>query len=227
MYSAWSTSPGHGKAYAEWVAAPAGQLARKPDNITHEEAAAATLAALTAWQALIHYADVQAGQRVLILAAAGGVGHYAVQLAKHLGAYTIGVSSGVNKDFVVSLGADEHIDYTTQRFEETVSQVDLVLDNLGGDSIDRSLKITKKGGTIISIPSALSMEVADKAKAQGINGYSILVQSNADDMGGVAHLLTKGIIKSFVSHVFPFEEMRKAHLQIETGKTKGKVIVTF
>lgn len=163
--------PGHGKAYAEYVAAPANHLVLKPANISHEEAAAATLAALTALQGLIHKANVQSGQKVLVHAAAGGVGHYVVQIAKHLGAYVIGTSSAANKDFVLRLGADEHIDYNAVRFEDVVNDVDLVFDGIGGDNIDRSLEITKKGGTVISIPSGLGETVTEKAKAKGINGY--------------------------------------------------------
>src|SRR6218665_3365142 len=148
--------PGHGKAYAEYVISPADQLALKPANISHEEAAAATLAALTAYQGLVHKANLQAGQRVLVHAAAGGVGHFVVQIAKHLGAYVIGTSSAANKDFVLSLGADEHIDYKAVPFETAVADIDFVLDSMGGDYIDRSLLVTKKGGTIISIPSGLN-----------------------------------------------------------------------
>lgn len=219
--------PGHGKAYAAYVAAPADQLALKPANISHEEAAAATLAALTAWQALVSNAKIKAGDRVLIHAAAGGVGHFAVQIAKHLGAYVIGTSSAKNKAFVLSLGADEHIDYRTQRFEEATNEIDFVLDTIGGDNIDRSLEVMKTGGTIISIPSGLNELVTEKAKAKGINGYFILVQSSGADMNQIAGLLNDDIVKSHVSQVFPFEEMGKAHLQVASGNTKGKIIVTL
>lgn len=218
--------PGHGKAYAEYVAAPAEHLALKPDNISFEEAAAATLAALTAWLALVTHAGIKAGDRVLIHSAAGGVGHFAVQIAKHLGAYVIGTSSAPNKDFVLSLGADEHIDYKTQRFEEAVSDIDFVLDTIGGDNIDRSLFVIKHGGTLISIPSGLNEGVAEKAKARGINGYFVLVASHGKDMATLADLLQKGIVKAHVSKVFPFAEMDKAHLQIESGRTVGKVVIT-
>lgn len=218
--------PGHGKAYAEYVAAPVNHLALKPANISHEEAAAATLAALTALQGLTHKANVQSGQKVLVHAAAGGVGHYVVQIAKHLGAYVIGTSSAANKDFVLRLGADEHIDYNAVRFEDVVNDVDLVFDGIGGDNIDRSLEITKKGGTVISIPSGLGETVTEKAKAKGINGYFFLVESNDDDMKQLAQWLEQGIIKSHVSQVFPFDEMAAAHQQIASGRTRGKVVVT-
>lgn len=148
--------PGLANAYAEYVVANVSELALKPANITHDEAAAATLAALTAWQALTHHGKIKAGDRVLIHAASGGVGHYAVQMAKHLGAYVIGTSSAANRDFVLGLGADEHIDYKAVPFETAVTDIDFVLDSMGGDYIDRSLLVTKKGGTIISIPSGLN-----------------------------------------------------------------------
>jgi NADPH:quinone reductase-like Zn-dependent oxidoreductase len=219
--------PGHGKAYAEYVAAPAGHLALKPENISHEKAAATTLAALTAWQALVKHAKIIAGQRVLIHSAAGGVGHFAVQLAKHFGAYVIGTSSAANAAFVISLGASEHIDYNARPFEDTLSDIDFVLDTRGGDNIDRSLKVIKKGGTILSIPSGLNESVTEKAKLKGIEGRVMTVESNGDDMKQLAKLLSKDILKPHVSSLFSFEEIGLAHLQVESGKTKGKVIVSI
>ena len=218
---------GHGKAYAEYVAAPADQLALKPQNISHKEAAAATLAALTAWQAITHLAGIKKGDRILIHAAAGGVGHYAVQIAKNLGAYVIGTSSAANKDFILGLGADEHIDYKIQPFEDVVSNIDFVYDTIGGDTIDRSLKVLKKGGTIISIPSGLNAEVIEKAKALGVNGYQFMVSSNGKDMETLAGQLEKGELKSHVSKTFIFDNMADAHLQIESGRTVGKIAVTL
>jgi len=218
---------GHGKAYAEYVAAPADQLALKPQNISHEEAAAATLAALTAWQAITHLAGIKKGDRILIHAAAGGVGHYAVQIAKNLGAYVIGTSSAANKDFILRLGADEHIDYKIQPFEDVVSNIDFVYDTIGGDTIDRSLKVLKKGGTIISIPSGLNAEVIEKAKALGVKGYQFMVSSNGIDMETLAGQLEKGELKSHVSKTFMFDNMADAHLQIESGRTVGKIAVTL
>ena len=218
--------PGHGQAYAEYIAAPASHLATKPADISHEEAAAATLAALTAFQALTTHAKVKAGDKVLIHSAAGGVGHFAVQMAKHIGAYVIGTSSVENKDFVLSLGADQHIDYKAQKFEDVVKDADFVLDTIGGDNMDRSIETIKEGGILITIPSGMAESITEKAKAKGINGFFFLVSSNGEDMRSVAELLSTGIVKAHVSQTFPFEEMGKAHLQVETGKTKGKVVVT-
>ncbi|WP_448633198.1 NADP-dependent oxidoreductase [Pedobacter panaciterrae] len=217
--------PGHGKAYAEYAAAPASHLALKPANVTHEEAAAATLAALTAWQALVDHAKIKKGDRVLIHAAAGGVGNYAVQIAKHIGAYVIGTSSAAKRDFVLSLGADEHIDYTSQAFEDATGNIDFVLDAIGGENIDNSLKVMKKGGTIISIPSGQNDAVAEKAKAQGMIGYPIMVQSDGEEMKKIAALLESGAVKSHVSQVFDFDQMKAAHLSLETGKTQGKIVI--
>jgi NADPH:quinone reductase-like Zn-dependent oxidoreductase len=219
--------PGHGRAYAEYVAAPAAHLAYKPAAISHEEAAAATLAALTAWQGLVTKANVQAGQRVLIHAAAGGVGHFAVQLAKSLGAYVIGTSSAAKRDFVLSLGTDEHVDYTQARFEDAVQPVDMVLDTIGGDNMVRSLDVVKPGGTLISIPSGLSPDITERAAAKGINGYFFLVSSSGADMQQIAERLADGRLKAHVSQALPFAELPAALRLVEGGKTQGKVVVAL
>jgi len=219
--------PGHGKAYAEFVAAPFEQIALKPSAITHDEAAAATLAALTAWQALVTNAKVSNGQKVVIQAASGGVGHYAVQIAKFLGAYVIATSSAANKDFIMSLGADEHIDYKKHSIDTVVTDADFVLDPIGGENIDPSLNAVKKGGTVIMLPSFFKEEIRVKANAKGVNGYYFSVRSNGDDMRHLATLLENGIVRSHVSKRFSFDQMKEAHLQIESGRTVGKIIVTF
>lgn len=217
--------PGHGQAYAEYVAAPAAHLALKPGNISHDEAAAATLAALTAWQVIVDNMKIKAGQRILIHAAAGGVGHYAVQIAKHLGAYVIGTASTDNKEFILNLGADEHIDYRALRFEEVVTDVDFVLDTIGGENIDRSLEVIKKGGTLVSIPSGLNEAVTEKAKAKGINGYFTLVKSDGENQAKIAALLESGKLRSSIYKTYALEEMGAAHAQQETGKTRGKIVI--
>jgi len=219
--------PGHGKAYAEFVAAPIEHIALKPRTITHEEAAAATLAALTAWQALVTNAKVSNGQKVVIQAASGGVGHYAVQIAKFLGAYVIATSSAANKDFIMSLGADEHIDYKKHPIDTVVTDADFVLDPIGAENIDPSLNAVKKGGTVIMLPSFFKEEIRVKANAKGVNGYYFSVRSNGDDMRHLATLLENGIVRSHVSKRFSFDQMKEAHLQIESGKTVGKIVVTF
>jgi NADPH:quinone reductase-like Zn-dependent oxidoreductase len=218
--------PQSGKVYAEYAAVPATQLALKPADITHEEAAAACLAALTAWQSLTINYVLKSGERVLIHAASGGVGHYAVQMAKFLGAYVIGTSSAVNKDFVMSLGADEHIDYKEKPFESVVNNIDFVLDTIGGEYIDRSLKTIKKGGTIISIVSGLNEHVKERAEALGIQGFSTRVKPDGTNMQEIADLLERKKLVSHLQKIFPFDQMAAAHLQVESGRTIGKVSLT-
>ena len=219
--------PQSGKVYAEYAAVPASQLALKPADITHEEAAAACLAALTAWEALTINYKLNPGECVLIHAASGGVGHYAVQMAKYLGAYVIGTSSAANKDFVLSLGADEHIDYKAKPFESVVKNLDFVLDTIGGDYIGRSLKTIKKGGTIISIVSGLNELVKEKAASFGIHGFSTRVIPDGTNMQEIADLLERKKIVSHLQKIFPFDQMADAHLQIESGRTVGKLSLSI
>lgn len=220
--------PGKGNAYAEFVAVPSTHLTLKPTNISHQEAASATLAALTAWQTLVKKGNVKRGQKVLIHAASGGVGHYATQIAKHFGAYVIGTSSAKNREFVLQNGVDKHIDYTTENFQELVADVDFVLDTIGGDTILKSLAITKKGGTIVTIAnSKISDEELEKAKSKDVNLSFLLVQSSGDDMLQIAQLMEKGILKSHVSKTFSLDEMGEAHLHLEKGRTVGKIVVNI
>lgn len=218
--------PGHGRAYAEYVVAPADQLAHKPAGISHEDAVAATLAALTAWQVLISKANLQPGQRVLIHAAGGGVGNYAVQIAKERGAYVLGTASTTKRDFVLSLGADEHIDYTEVRFEDIIQPVDLVLDPIGGEHLERSLTVVKPGGSLISIVG-IKPELVERAKAKGIQAYAYLVASSGTDQTAIADRLADGRIRSHVSQTFPFAQLPDALRVVESGKTQGKVVVTL
>lgn len=219
---------GHGKAYAEYVAAPADQLAEKPGNISHEEAAAATLAALTAWQALVTYGKVKAGEKVLIHGAGGGVGHYAVQIAKHFGAYVIGTGSASKKDFILGLGADEFIDHTAARFEDIVNDADVVIDSLFGDHIFRSLEAVKEGGRVIALLVPFTDEkLVGKVREKKLYAHTLNVTSNGNDMQQLAALLKSGEVKSHVSATYPFENMAKAHDAIETGKTLAKIVATL
>ena len=218
--------PGHGRAYADYVAAPASHLARKPAAVSHEDAVAATLAALTAWQVLAK-ANVQPGQRVLVHAAAGGVGHYAVQLAKEMGAYVIGTASTAKGDFVRSLGADEVVDYTQVRFEEEVPPVDVVLDPIGGENLLRSLTVVKPGGRLISIVGGITPELTARAQAQGVAATALLVASSGTDQTALAERLADGRLRSHVAATFPFAQLTDALRQIETGKTQGKIVVAL
>ncbi len=217
--------PGHGKAYAEYVAAPAQHIALKPSNITHEEAAASCLAAMTAYQALMIHGKLKKNDRILIHAAAGGVGHFAVQMAKNIGAYVIGSSSPANQNFLLNIGADQHLDYRTPNWEAEIDPVDFVLDAIGGDNINKSLKVLKKGGTIIGLPSGLSEDVTEKAAAQSKTGIFFLVKSNNEHMQSIARMLQNKTIVPCISKVYKFEEIKEAHEQIESGKTRGKIIL--
>ncbi|NDK56616.1 NADP-dependent oxidoreductase [Pontibacter fetidus] len=217
--------PGHGRAYAEYVAAPEAHLTHKPANVPHHEAAAATLAALTAWQVLVNEAAIQPGQRVLVHAAAGGVGHFAVQIAHYFKAIVIGTASKENHDFIRNMGADEQVDYNEYNVEDVVTDVDLVFDSLGEENSRRSLKCLKNGGKLISILGGAKEAVQEEAKKQNIEAKNYLVHSSGEDMAKIADLMSQGKLTAHVSHVYDFEEMAKAHAQVETHKTRGKVVV--
>ena len=216
---------GYGKAYAEYAAAPEDHLALKPENISHAEAAATDLAALTAWQALVTYGKIKKGDKALIHAAGGGVGHYAVQIAKHFGAYVIGTASTTKLDFVQKLGADECIDYTSEKFEDKVKDADIVLDSITGDHLIRSLEAAKKGGRVISIKSDFEGKIEARAKEKNLFVHRMMVRSNGDDMKQIAALLESGEIRPHISGKYTFNDLPEAHRQLETGKTQGKVVI--
>ncbi len=218
--------PGEGKAYAEYVASPASHLARMPETLTFEDAAATTLAALTALQAL--RPRVKRGDRVLVHAGSGGVGHFAIQIAKTLGAYVISTSSAANRDFLLSLGTDEHIDYRAQKFEEMLSDVDLVLDSMGGDVLVKSLRVVRDGGKVVSLPTNEFTEaVQAEVSRREIELDFILVESNGADLSTLSNLLENGELNAHVSKVFSFDDMADAHRHIESGRTVGKIVVAL
>lgn len=217
---------GHGKGYAEYATAPVKDLALKPGNISFEEAAAATMAALTAWQPLSR-AGIKPGDRVLIAPAGGGVGHYAVQIAKHFGAYVIAIASARKRNFVLSLGADEVIDYASQRFEDVVAPVDVALDGLRGDHIARSLKVVKPGGRLITLYTAIAGTPLEKiSQENGVNAYYNTVHASGEDMKKLAALLASGEIRSHVSKTFPLEDAANAHREMELDNAQGKIVLT-
>ncbi|REC44505.1 NADP-dependent oxidoreductase [Chryseobacterium sp. 5_R23647] len=218
--------PGHGKAYAQFVTASENHIAVKPKNINFEAAAATSLAALTALQA-IEKAELKEGQNVLIHAASGGVGHFAVQIAKYLGASVTGTSSAKNKEFVLSLGADHHIDYKNYDWENSEEKFDFILDTIGGENIDHSVKVLKQGGIIISIPSGLNDDIEEKAASVKGKGFKMMVQSDGNDMQKLAELLEKGFLKPHIYKTYPFNEMSDAHEELEKGRTVGKIVVNF
>ncbi|WOT04584.1 NADP-dependent oxidoreductase [Shewanella youngdeokensis] len=218
--------PGHGKAYAEYVASPQSHLAAMPEGLDYTNAAATTLAALTALQALKD--RVNPGDKVLIHAGSGGVGHFAIQIAKKLGAYVISTSSAKNRDFVMALGADEHIDYRTQAFEQVLTEIDLAFDTVSPEIAEKSLKVLRKGGQLVSIAMmAVPEELQLQADKLGVNVSAILVHSNGDDMNTLRDMLLEGTIKPHVSKTFEFAKLGKAHTAVESGRTVGKVVVTL
>ncbi|WP_313002612.1 NADP-dependent oxidoreductase [Chryseobacterium gleum] len=219
---------GKGNAYAEYVAAPAAHLALKPQNINHQQAAAASMAASTAYQALVDVAKIKKGNKVLVHAASGGVGHFAVQMAKYFGAYVIAVSSGKNKEFVLSLGADEHIDYTMENFHEKVQDADIVIDTLQGKTLSDSVDVVKENGIIVTLPSPeIPEDIADKARERNVNIEFMMVESKKETTEAIAGLLKEGVLKPFVYKTFPFEDLAMAHLEVETNRVAGKVIVNL
>jgi NADPH:quinone reductase-like Zn-dependent oxidoreductase len=217
--------PGHGKVYAEYVAAPADQLAHKPASVTHQEAAASTLAALTAQQILNRH--VKAGDRMLIQAAAGGVGHFVVQIAKLMGAYVIGTASAKNEAYLASIGLDEFVNYRTTDFSEVLSGLDFVFDTQAGETLEKTIKIVRDGGTIISIPASIPEGVKALAAERNIAVDFELVESNGADMDQIAGWLANGDVKPYIFQDFPFSEMEAALAQVASGSTRGKVVVSL
>jgi NADPH:quinone reductase-like Zn-dependent oxidoreductase len=212
--------------HAEFVTGPARAFARKPAAVDHEQAGALPLAALTAWQALADTAGLSAGQRVLIHAAAGGVGHLAVQIAKARGAYVIGTASAANHELVRSLGADEVIDYRSADFATAVSDVDVVLDTVGGDYPARSLRTLRSGGVLVALlpfPSS----VREEAAARGIRVELMLAEADHGGMAAVAGLVDDGKLRPVIAGSFPMSEAARAHALGDTGHVAGKLVLTM
>ncbi|CAL9549788.1 2-haloacrylate reductase [Streptomyces sp. enrichment culture] len=210
--------------YAEYVAAPARHFARKPASLDHVQAAALPLAALTAWQALVEGAGLQPGERVLVHAAAGGVGHLAVQIAKARGAYVIGTASAAKHGLLRGLGADELVDYRAQDFAEAVSEVDVVLDGLGGEVARRSLEVLKPGGRLVSLPGP--GDVPAEAAERGVHASWMLVEPDRKGLEEIAALADRGLLKPMVDTVLPLEQAARAHEIGEQGRTTGKIVLT-
>lgn len=210
--------PRPASAYAEYVTAPSRQFALKPRTLDHNTAAGVPLVGLTAWQALVDAAHVAAGQRVLIHAAAGGVGHLAVQFAKHLGAYVIGTASAAKHDWLRELGADEVVDYTQVRFEEAVGDVDVVIDLVGEGhdaTTSRSLETLRPGGTIVAVPSGVAPEVLDSARARGLNATAFLVEPDGASLTRIAGLIDEGAVRVEVEGVLPLADAAEAHRRVQ------------
>jgi len=209
-------------AAAEFVAVRAADLAPKPRSVGHLLAAAMPLSALTAWQALFNHGGLLAGQRLLIHGAAGGVGCFAMQLARAKGAEVIAVASGRHRDFLQELGANTVVDYETARFEDVAHGVDLVLDTVGGETLKRSWAVLKRGATLVSI--AEPPPELDAARA-GARGAFFIVEPNRAELSELARLTDAGQLRTFVSEVFALDRAREAYEKLLRGHLRGKVVL--
>jgi NADPH:quinone reductase-like Zn-dependent oxidoreductase len=232
--------------FAEFIAMNAADVALKPANLSIEEAASIPLVGLTAWQALVEIGKLKPGQKVFIQAGSGGVGSFAIQLAKHLGATVATTTSAQNVDLVKSLGADVVIDYKTQDFEKILSGYDLVLNSQDNKTLDKSLRVLKRGGQVVSISGppdpafardlglnlvlklviyALSRRVRKKATALGLGFTFLFMRAEGQQLAQITKLIETGVIRPVVDRVFPFELTGDALEYIETGRAKGKVVI--
>jgi NADPH:quinone reductase-like Zn-dependent oxidoreductase len=232
--------------FAEFIAMNEADVALKPKNLTMEEAASTPLVALTAWQVLIDLANLKKGEKVLIHAGSGGVGTLAIQLAKHIGATVATTTSAANVDLVKGLGADVVVDYRQEDFEKVLSGYDVVLNSLGKDTLEKSLKVLKPGGKLISIsgpPDAafakesglnwffqqvmrlLSFGIRKKAKKRGISYSFVFMRANGEQLSKITSLIDDGIIRPVLDRVFPFAATSEALAYLERGRAKGKVVV--
>ena len=231
-------SAGESRGYAEYVAAPASDLARKPAGIDHVQAAGAPMSGLTVWQYLIELGHSEPnpfqpeahrpvplqGRRVLVNGAAGGVGHLAVQLAKWQGAYVIAVASGKHEALLRELGADEFIDYTKTAPKDVVQDLDLVLDTVGGPTTGRFLRVLKRGGALF--PVFLGFSDAEEAAQRGITVSSAQVRSNGAQLAELGRLLDTGTVRVVIDSTFSLAEARQAHERVAHGHIQGKIVLT-
>ena len=232
--------------FAERVAVSQDALALKPANLDMEQAASIPLVALTAWQVLVETARLKKGQRVLIHAGSGGVGSIAIQLARHLGAYVATTTSTRNMQWVKALGADVVIDYTQQDFETVLHDYDVVLNSLGADILEKSLKVLKPGGQLISISGPptpefaraqglswglqqvmrlLSYGIRRKAAKKGVNYSFVFMRANGEQLSEISRLIESGVIKPVIDRVFAFDSTAEALSYVEAGRAKGKVVI--
>ena len=232
--------------FAQFVPVKEASLALKPAGLTMEEAASIPLVGLTAWQALVARADLKKGQKVFIQAGSGGVGTFAIQLAKHLGATVATTTSAANLALVKSLGADVAIDYKTQDFEDVLRDYDVVLNSHDGKTLEKSLRVLKSGGKLISISGPpdpefgkqiaapgfvklvmrlLSSGIRRKARGRGV-GYSFLfMKASGSQLREITRLIEAGVIRPVIDRIFPFESTNEALAYVQAGRAKGKVVV--
>jgi NADPH:quinone reductase-like Zn-dependent oxidoreductase len=214
--------PIFGGGWADYITVKEWEVAAKPKSLNFVEAAAVPMGALTAWQALVDTAQLQAGQTILVHGGSGGVGSFAVQIAKARGARVIATASTANQDFLKQLGADVTVDYTKTKFEDVAKDVDAVLDPVGKETLARSYGVVKKGGIVMSLvarPDPVELE------KRGIRGAAISVHSDAGDLTEIARLIDAGKLKPFVTQVLPLSEAIAAQRQAETHHTRGKIVL--
>jgi len=213
-------NPTRNGAYADYIVVREPELALKPNSLHHIRAAAVPLAGLTAWQSLFDTAQLEPGQRVLIHAGSGGVGHFAVQLSKWKGAYVFATASTKNQDLLRKLGVDEPIDYTKQRFEDVARDIDVVLDTIGNDTQQRSWSVLKKGSVLVSLVQPPSEE---KAKELGVRAEIIGAQPNGAQLAEIAKIIDSGKLAPVIDRILPLSEARRAHELSQSGHTHGKI----
>lgn len=222
--------PRYSGSYAEYVSVPSMSVIRKPGRLSHLEAAAVPLAALTAWGLVVDVAKAHEGQRLLIHAGAGGVGHFAVQLAAYFGAHVVTTASQRNASWLRELGAAEIIDYTTTRFEDVVSDMDAVIDLIGNvhdDTGSRSLSVLRPGGLIVNVPTGSWPTFQEDAEAAGMRATGFKVSPDGTALAVIARLLDSGDLRVHVDSVFPLEDAAKAHESLEGGHTRGKIVLSI
>ncbi|PEB79237.1 NADP-dependent oxidoreductase [Bacillus nitratireducens] len=209
--------------YAEYITVKSDLVAQMPNNISFEEAASIPLAGLTAWQSLVDYAQIKENDRVLIHAGAGGVGSFAIQIAKSFGAFVATTASSKNEEFLKSLGADLIIDYKNEKFEELLSDYNIVLDTIGGEVQEKSFQIIKSGGVLVSIVHEPLHEV------KGIRSGFLWLKPSGKQLEELTSLIQDGKIKPIISKVVPFSEqgVRESHILSESQHTRGKIVITM
>ncbi|HEV7529705.1 MAG TPA: NADP-dependent oxidoreductase [Solirubrobacteraceae bacterium] len=208
--------------YAEFAVSPAQAIAKKPADVSHEQAAALPVAGLTAWQALFDRGALQSGQTLLVAGAAGGVGHLAVQFGKHAGARVIGTGSARNREYVLALGADEYVDYNAQDVADVVSDADVVFDTVGGETTATLVPAVREGGVIVVIAGA---PPEAEAAERGARAELLIMSPDARQLAEIAALVASGEIAAEIAGTFPLDEVAKAHELSEAGHTRGKLIL--
>ncbi len=220
--------PRFGGAYAEYLSVPAMCITRKPRALSHVEAAGVPTAAMTAWGAVVDVAKAHEGQRMLIHAGAGGVGHFAIQFASFFGAHVITTGSTRNVSWLRELGASEVIDYSTTRFEDVVEDLDVVIDLIGNvkdDTGTRSLSVLKPGGLLVNVPTGSWPTLAEDAAAAGVRASGYQVSADGSTLAVISRLLESGDVRVFVDQVFDLDSVAEAHEALETGHTRGKIVL--